>query len=228
MISRRTLGVAVIAVLPLVAACGAGRNTTTDKERQTPYVSGASAGSLLVTAVSLVPAQTSGSASASPSAGTTSSAATASTPTPTPSPSSPDTSSGGSIGSVADAYLVASIVNRGSTPDQLIGVLVEGATVAPVDASSKGLTVPPSQAVTFGDPELGGSGNALQVNGLTQPLALGTAVPVTFRFRQAGSVTLQVQVRDADGYGTTATSSPVPLTGSYPSASEAELPPTGG
>ena len=212
MISRRTLGVAVIAVLPFVAACGAGRNTTTDKERQTPYVAGASAGSLLVTAVSLIPSQ-------SASAGTS-----GSTPSTTPSASASSTP-----GATADGYLVASIVNRGTQPDQLTGVLVQGASVTPQDTSSQSLTIPPSQAVTFGNPDTGGQGNSLAVSGLTQPLTPGTSMPVTFQFRDAGAVTIQVLVRASDNAGTTETSRPLPLTGSYPSASESpEGLPTGG
>lgn len=207
MIPRRTLGAIVIAVLPLVAACGVGRNTTTDKERQTPYVAGAHVGSLLVTAASLVPAQA-GSGSATPT-------------------SSPTPAAGGG-GSVADAYLLVSIVNHGTSPDQLTGVQVQGASVTPTDSSQQALTLPPSQAVSFGDPDNGGAaGNALQVSGFTQPLTPGTSVPVTFQFQNAGSVTIQVLVQEQ--YGTTATSTPLPLTGSYPSASETpEGLPTGG
>ena len=192
-----------------------GQNTTTDKEHQTPYVVGADAGSLFLTAASLVPAQS----------GATDSSAT--TPTSTPSASNAGSASTGT--STADGYLVVDIVNRGTTPDQLTGVLVQGASVTPQDVSAKGLTLPPSQAVRFGDPELGGSGNSLQVSGLTQPLTVGTSMPVTFQFAQAGSVTLKVLVRSSDSYGTTATSTPLPLTGSYPSASETpEGLPTGG
>ncbi|HET7310208.1 MAG TPA: copper chaperone PCu(A)C [Mycobacteriales bacterium] len=209
MIPRRTLGATVIAVLPLVAACGAGRNTATDKERQTPYVAHASVGALLVTAVSLVPSQ----------AGSTGSTPAASSPTP---------SAGNSSGStVADGFLVVSIVNRGSSPDQLTGVQVQGASVTPTDVSQQALTLPPKRAVTFGDPDSGSGGNALQVSNLSQPLTIGTSVPVTFQFRNAGSVTLNVLVRD--NYGTTATSTPLPLTGSYPAATETpEGLPTGG
>jgi len=228
MFPRRTLGAVAIVVLPLVAGCGAGRNTTTDKEHQTPYVVNAAAGSLFVTAASLVPSQ----------AGSTGS--TSSTPTPTPSASdvspyagsvspSPGAVSTGTPAVSADGYLVVDIVNRGSSPDQLTGVLVQGASVTPQDESSHGLTIPPSRALHFDDPELGGTGNSLQVNGLSQPLTVGTSIPVTFQFRQAGSVTLQVLVRSADDYGTTATATPPPLTGSYPSAPETpEGLPTGG
>ncbi|HET6816830.1 MAG TPA: hypothetical protein VFH66_06350 [Mycobacteriales bacterium] len=206
MIPRRTLGAAVIAVLPLVAACGAGRNTTTDQERQTPYVAGASVGSLLVTAASLVPAQAGSSGGASTSA------------TPTATPSAGSTSSSGS-GAPADGYLIVTIVNHGTSPDQLTGVQVQGASVTPTDTSQKALSLPPSQAVAFGDPDSGSSsGNALQVSGLTQPLTPGTSMPVTFQFQNAGSVTIQVPVQETSG--TTATSTPLPLTGSYPAASE--------
>ena len=204
MIPRRTLGVAVIAVLPFVAACGAGRNTTTDKEHSTPYIAEGSAGSVLVTAASLIPSQSS-------SAGTTSS-----TPTPTPS-----ASASASSAPAADGYLVVSIVNRGTKADQLTGIQVQGASVTPKDESSQGLTLPPSQAVTFTDPDSnGGQGNSLAVSGLTQPLTPGTSMPVTFQFRDAGTVTIQVLVRASDNAGSTSTSAPLPLTGSYPSASE--------
>jgi hypothetical protein len=102
--------------------------------------------------------------------------------------------------------------------------------VTPQDESSQALTLPPSQAVTFGDPDNNsGQGNSLAVSGLTQPLTPGTSMPVTFQFRDAGSLTIPVLVRASDSAGSTATSMPVPLTGSYPSASETpEGQPSGG
>ena len=207
MISRRTLGVAVIAVLPLVAGCGAGRSTTTDKERQTPYVATVSAGSILVTAATLVPSQAASSGSSS------------TTPEPTPSASSDTT---GGSGASADGYLVVTLANRGTQPERLTGVTLDGGSVAPGSAvdQTSGLTVQPQQSLRFGDPELGDSGATLEVSGLSQPLTPGTAVKVTFTFQDAGSATLEVPVRASDEYGTTATSTPLPLTGSYPSASE--------
>ena len=60
----------------------------------------------------------------------------------------------------------------------------------------------------------------LEVSGFAEPLEEGTATSVTFQFQNAGSVTLQVPVQAADNFGTTATSTPLPLTGSYPSATE--------
>ena len=69
----------------------------------------------------------------------------------------------------------------------------------------------------------------VKVSGFTQPIQEGTSVPVTFQFQQAGAVTIQVPVRATDSFGTTATSTPLPLTGSYPSATgEPEAKPTGG
>lgn len=216
MILRRMLGVSVIAVLPLVAACGAGRDTTMDKERQTPYVADASAGPVLVAAASLVPSQAaSSSASSTPS----------STDTPAPSPSASGSGSSGT----ADAYLVFTVVNKGTQPEQLNGVQVQGGSVTPADTSAAALTIPPSQSVRFIDPELGGTGNSLRVTGLTEPLTAGSAVPVIFQFQQAGAVALRVPVLEPDSVGTTATATPLPLTGSYPALSEAPHPePTGG
>jgi len=212
MIPRRTLGIAVIAVLPLVAACGAGRDTTMDQERQTPYVASATAGPLYVTAAVLVPSQatttnTSGDASATPSP----SPSESSSASPSPSPSA---------SAIAEAFLVVTVYNRGGRPDQLTGAQVQGASVTPRDPSASSLTVGPQQALRFVDPEFGGTGPVLEVSGFAQPIQDGTAMPVTFQFQNAGTVTLQVPVRAADNIGTTATSTPLPLTGSYPSSSE--------
>src|SRR4051794_16346186 len=231
MISRRTLGVAVVAVLPLVAACGASRNTTTDSERQTPYVASATAGPLFLTAAALVPSQatTSGtsdgtsttptpSASETPSESSSASASASDSASPSPSATSSSDSTSGS-GS-AEAYLVVTVVNRGRQPDRLTGAIVQGATVTPSDASAGGLTVQPQRTLRFVDPEFGETGPALAVSGFSQPIEQGSTVQVTFQFENAGSVTMQVPVRALDAVGTTATSTPLPLTGSYPSASE--------
>ena len=217
MIPRRTLGAAVIAVLPLTAACGAGRGSTTEKERTTPYVAQARAGSLFVTSAVLVPSQNATGASGSPTPAQTSPAPTSGSATPTPSTSS---GSGSSGSGGADAYLAFTVLNTGTSPDQLTGVSLQGASVTPTDSSTKALTIKPQQTLRFGDPELGDSGNALQVSGLGQSLQDGTSMRVTFQFQSAGSVTIDVPVRAPDSYGTTSTSTPLPLTGSYPSASE--------
>jgi hypothetical protein len=221
MIPRRTLGVAVIAVLPLIAACGAGRDTTMDTERQTPYVASATAGPLYVTAAVLVPSQ----ATATDTSGDTSA-----TPSPSPSESSSASPSPSpSASAIAEAFLVVTVYNRSGRPDQLIGAQVQGASVTPRDQSASSLTVGPQQALRFVDPEFGGTGPVLEVSGFAQPIQDGTAMPVTFQFQNAGAVTLQVPVRAADNIGTTATSTPLPLTGSYPSSSEApEGVPSGG
>jgi hypothetical protein len=235
MISRRTLGVAVVAALPLVAGCGAGRDTTTDSERQTPYVASATAGTLFLTAAALVPSQaaTSGtstdtSATPTPSESETPSASPSESPSPSasasdsssPSPSASSSADNASGSSGAEAYLVVTVVNRGAQPDRLAGAIVQGATVTPSDASASALTVTPQQPLRFVDPEFGGTGPALAVSGFSQPIRQGSAVTVTFQFENAGSVTMRVPVRAVDAFGTTATSTPLPLTGSYPASSE--------
>src|SRR4051812_18928652 len=184
MISRRTLGVAVVAVLPLVAACGASRNTTTDSERQTPYVASATAGPLFLTAAALVPSQatTSGtsndtSTTPTPSASETPSESASDSASPSPSATSSGDNTSGS-GS-ADAYLVVTVVNRGRQPDRLTGAIVQGATVTPSDASAGGLTVQPQRALRFVDPEFGETGPALAVSGFSQPIEQGSTVQVT-------------------------------------------------
>jgi copper(I)-binding protein len=213
MISRRVLGAAlVVAVLPLAAACGAGRDTTMDKERQTPYVANVKAGSLLVTGAMLVPA-------AATSASATPSASESATPTPSATPSAAG----------AQAYLVVTIANSGTNPDQLTGVVVQGATVSPSDQSSESLTVPAQQLVRFGNPESGDSGTSLAVSGASEPFTVGTSMQVTFEFRDAGSATLEAPVVPSDQVGSTATSAPLTLTHSYPTPSEsAESEPASG
>jgi len=112
------------------------------------------------------------------------------------------------------------IVNRGAQPDRLSGATVQGASVTPSDASDQSLTVQPQRPLRFIDPEFGGTGPSLAVTGFTQPITQGSSVQVTFQFANSGSVTMRVPVRSAETFGTTATSTPLPLTGSYPSASE--------
>jgi copper(I)-binding protein len=220
-ISRRTLGAALVAVLPLAAACGQGRDSTTDRERQTPYVASAGIGSLLVTAATLVPS-TSPSASAAPTASDspsdTASPSASATGSASPTPSA--SASAEATPGPAQAYLAVTIANRGTQPDTLSGVVVPGATVTPTETSAGSLTVPPQQLLRFGNPELGETGSALAVNGSQQPWSAGTTVRVTFQFDNAGAVTLAVPVRSAETYGTTATSTPLPLTGGYPTPPE--------
>jgi hypothetical protein len=73
---RRTLTVAaLVAVLPIAAACAAGKGNETRKEHATPYIAQARVGNLLVTNAAIVP-----------SGSTTTVGASSSSP-PSPSPS---------------------------------------------------------------------------------------------------------------------------------------------
>ena len=165
-----------------LAGCGAGRNNEQDKERATPYVGVADAGTMAVRGARLVPA----------TAGTSATSAT------------------------AQGYLLVSLVNRGTQPDSLSDVTVSGGLVQPVGADASSLVVQPNEAASFGNPDLGGTGPALAISGLTQPPQLGTTMNVTLQFQTAGSVTLAVPVVSPDIAGTTATAAPILTTGSYP------------
>jgi len=194
--------------MPFASACAAGRATETDKEHQTPYVAHARVGSLLVTDAWLVPTSSTSTPTVAPAASTGSAS-------PTPSAS---TSAGTS--SAPQAYLVAAIANTSNSGDTLTAVTVQGATV---DVGG-GISIKPTGITQFGAPDSGGQ--TLGLTGLTQPLATGATVQVTFTFQNAGAVNLLVPVRSSDDYfGSTATTFPVPLTSSVP-AIEQEPPDT--
>jgi hypothetical protein len=182
---RAVAGALLLAVLPFATACGAGKNNETDHEHATPWVAGTSIGSLSVRAVRVVPA------TAGPGSGT-----------PGPSASS------------AQGYLLAAVVNNGTTTDQLTNVTVDGATVQPSAGSV--LSFPPTELVRFGDPEIGDTGPALELSGLSQPLVVGTTMKVTMQFQKAGQVSLEVDVGDLSQVGSTATATPIPVATSSP------------
>jgi hypothetical protein len=195
--ARRTLTVAaLVAVLPVAAACGAGKNNETSKERATPYIPQARVGDLLVTNAALVPSGSSTTIGGAQNASTT----------------------GGGGG--AQGFLVVTIANSGTTSDSLTGVTVANAQVSPSGGSGSSLTIKPQSVVQFVDPELGASGTALQVSGMTTPVVVGQSVPVTFTFRNGGSATIDVPVRATDDLGTTSTAYPLNLTGTYPTPTE--------
>ena len=207
----------MLAALPLAAACAAGQNNETQKERTSPYAANASIGTMLVRAAMVIPATATPSPSPSPSK--TQPAA----PSPSPSPSgsaspsastSPSPSPSPSV--VAQAYLVVTFVNHGSSADSLDNVTAGNGGVQQAGGQSGPVTIQPGRALSFGDPELGLGGAALSISGLTSPPRPGTAMPVTFTFRDAGTLNLQVPVRDPGTVGTTATATPIPYTGTYP------------
>jgi copper(I)-binding protein len=111
------------------------------------------------------------------------------------------------------AFLTASIVNSGSSPDVLTSATVSGSSVAAVGSSAPDFTLPPRQILQIGDPDVGFTGTALGIGALQKPLVPGTTTPVTFTFQTAGTVTVDVPVITSSSFGTTASSAPVITTG---------------
>lgn len=163
---------AALVVIPLGAGCAAGQGDETASERTTPYAANADVGSIKLRDVEVVPV-----------IGSTDTGATASsTSSATPSPGA------------ASGYLAVVLVNSGGAPDTLVGVSVPGATVTPSDTGAA-LTVTRSRPLTIGDPEQGATGPTLTLDTAGTPLRVGTVVPVTFTFANAGQVTVQAPVR---------------------------------
>lgn len=124
------------------------------------------------------------------------------------------TTSGDSTG-----YLLATVVNRGQSSDTLTNATVAGGAVTPSGVS--GFSIDPSHSLQFSTPDIGGSDAAtLQITASPTPLTIGTTVPVTFTFQDAGSVEVDVPVKSPEQVGSTSTAAPVATTGSYPSPSE--------
>jgi hypothetical protein len=105
-------------------------------------------------------------------------------------------------------YIVATLVNDGSSPDTLTGVTTSLGTVT---VSGGSLTLPPGVVVNTVQPSpAGGSTLAISTTptGGT-PAAVGTFVPVTFSFATAGTSS-QVQVPVVSPDISTTPTSPVP------------------
>lgn len=125
-----------------------------------------------------------------------------------------------------DAPLIASIVNTGSTPDELVEVVspmalvqVEGDQALPgrqvLWVGTPGESADTQLSETSEPPTTTGSGPSetipvptdpidvqgtvrIVLNALDDPLTVGQLVPVTFVFERAGSVTLQVPIATPD------------------------------
>lgn len=101
--------------------------------------------------------------------------------------------------SVGGAFMT--IANAGAQPDQLLGGSTPAAERIEIHSMSMdggvmrmrplpdGLPVPAHGALT-----LQPGGFHIMLIGLKQPLALGTRIPVTLRFRRAGAVTVELAV----------------------------------
>ena len=175
---RRSLVALVLIAVPVLAGCGAGRDTVMESQRTTPFVGNANAGSIAVRAVRLVVASPTAAAAASPTGG-------------------------------PQAYLMASIVNRGRSVDELTNATVTGGAVQPIGADATSLSLPPGELVQFGNPDLGTSGPTLGVGAPSTAIRPGTTTTVSFTFRTAGTVTLDVPVQTTSDIGTTDVTSPV-------------------
>lgn len=113
----------------------------------------------------------------------------------------------------AAGYVLAVVVNSGDHPDALTNATIEGGTIAPVGLTT--LDIQPNHSLQFSSPDIDPSLPALQIGTLATPLQVGTTVPMTFTFADAGSVSVQVPVKSAVQVGTTNTSEPIATTGSY-------------
>ena len=111
------------------------------------------------------------------------------------------------------AYLTASIVNTGSTPDALTSATVSGSAVAAVGSSAPDFTLPPRQIVQVGDPDLGFTGTALGIGTLQKPVTPGETATVTFTFQSAGTVTVDAPIITSSEVGSTASSAPINTVG---------------
>jgi periplasmic copper chaperone A len=103
-----------------------------------------------------------------------------------------------------EAYLTVVIVNTGTAPDQLTAATVDGNAVTPTadgsatpaSVSPTSFSVLPTHPLSLGDPDLNGTGISLAITATPDRLIVGTSWPVTFSFANAGTVSLQVPVKD--------------------------------
>jgi copper(I)-binding protein len=117
---------------------------------------------------------------------------------------------------VGAAYFT--VLNRGQHPDALLGATTSVAARAEFHRTTQrdGVShMDPARPIDIapGEPvKIQPGGLHLMLTGLQQPLAAGTRIPITLRFRRAGTVTVQVEIvplaataRPAIPHGTTTT-----------------------
>lgn len=124
-------------------------------------------------------------------------AALSASASPTDSSSASPSPSASSSASSAQAYLTLTVSS--TQDDELTGASVGGGGTVTPTASTSSLVVKPGQLLIIGDPQTssGSSGPALAISGLSSAPVVGTTVPVTLNFKNAGSVTVQAPVRDS-------------------------------
>ena len=112
------------------------------------------------------------------------------------------------------AYLSATFVNSGDSPDTLTGATIAGGAVQSATGGGVNVDLPAKQLIQLGEPDLGlTSGAVLGVGALANPLQAGTTETVTFTFQNAGTTTVDAPVLDATDVGTTASAAPVSASG---------------
>jgi hypothetical protein len=114
--------------------------------------------------------------------------------------------------------LVMGVVNDGAEVDALTEVRV--ADSEPADLGSN-VSLPPRQLVQFGTNEVSPGavyGGTYVLDGPVDRLTSGSFVPVSFTFRNAGSVTLDLLVLPATGDLASVTPTPAPTTPAAPVA----------
>ncbi|MBO3747278.1 copper chaperone PCu(A)C [Streptosporangiaceae bacterium NEAU-GS5] len=95
---------------------------------------------------------------------------------------------GGTIPAGGRASLYLSVVNNNAQADQLIAVAPAGQQVTSVEGAEP-IAVPPGTLVNMGKPS-----PKLTVTGLKQPLRGGESIPLTFKFQNAGDISITVPV----------------------------------
>lgn len=105
--------------------------------------------------------------------------------------------SGSTVPAGANVSLFVSLANNGTSGDKLVSVKAPGWASA-VQVAGGTVSIPANSPVHLTGPE-----PSVVLSGLTKPLSGGEAIPVTFDFQQAGSVTLQVPVEPRSFYYST-------------------------
>jgi copper(I)-binding protein len=106
--------------------------------------------------------------------------------------------SGSTVPSGSAASMFVSLYNSGSNSDTLLSATAPG-SAASISLSGGSVTLPVNAAPV----NLTGPEPKVVLENLTKPLTAGSTIPVTFDFRHAGTVTLQVPVEPKSYYWST-------------------------
>jgi copper(I)-binding protein len=110
--------------------------------------------------------------------------------------------SGSAVPAGSSASLFVSLFNNGTSDDTLESITAPG-SASTVQFTSGTVALPGTSQVNLTGPE-----PMLVLSNLTKPLSGGQAIPITFNFEHAGSVTLQVPVEPQSFYYSTYSTPP--------------------